>query len=53
MLAALCFRGEKLGNERIYRDQASVLVQLGVLNREKYPLLASRSPKRCSMRNLT
>ena len=32
MLAVVCFRGDKLYNEHIYWDQASVLVQIGLLD---------------------
>jgi len=30
LVAIVCFRGDKLYNEHIYWDQASVLVQIGV-----------------------
>jgi hypothetical protein len=51
-MAALCFCGEKLDNERIYRDQASVLVQpgglsklieMGKISSPAYPLEASHA----------
>lgn len=38
MLAVIRFRGDKLYNEYIYWDQASVLVQIGVLNPEGLPV---------------
>ena len=38
MLAVIRFRGDKLYNEHIYWDQASVLVQIGVLNPEGLPV---------------
>ena len=38
MLAVICFRGNKLYNEHIYWDQASVLVQIGVLDPTGLPV---------------
>lgn len=38
MLAVVRFRGDKLYNEHIYWDQASVLVQIGVLNSAGLPV---------------
>lgn len=38
LLAVVKFRGDKLYHEHIYWDQASVLVQLGVLNPEGLPV---------------
>ena len=34
----ICFRGDKLYNEHIYWDQASVLVQIGLLDEKLYPV---------------
>ncbi len=38
LLAVVCFRGDKLYNEHIYWDQASVLVQIGLLDEALYPV---------------
>ena len=38
MLAVICFRGDKLYHEHIYWDQASVLVQIGLLDPKLYPV---------------
>ena len=38
LLAVVCFRGDKLYNEHIYWDQASVLVQIGLLDEKLYPV---------------
>ena len=38
LLAVICFRGDKLYNEHIYWDQASVLVQIGLLDEKLYPV---------------
>ena len=38
LLAVICFRGDKLYNEHIYWDQASVLVQVGLLDEKLYPV---------------
>ncbi|MGF6768225.1 carboxymethylenebutenolidase [Paraburkholderia sp. GAS199] len=38
MLAVVCFRGDKLYNEHIYWDQASVLVQIGALDPTGLPV---------------
>lgn len=38
LLAVICFRGDKLYNEHIYWDQASVLVQVGLLDPALYPV---------------
>jgi carboxymethylenebutenolidase len=32
LVAIVCFRGDKLYNEHIYWDQASVMVQVGLLD---------------------
>ena len=38
LVAIVCFRGDKLYNEHIYWDQASVLVQIGVLDPDGLPV---------------
>jgi carboxymethylenebutenolidase len=38
LIAIVCFRGGKLYNEHIYWDQASVLVQIGLLDPTKLPV---------------
>ncbi|SAK42932.1 dienelactone hydrolase family protein [Caballeronia ptereochthonis] len=40
------FRGDKLYNEHIYWDQASVLVQIGVLNPEGLPVAGRQTAKK-------
>ncbi|AOI90453.1 dienelactone hydrolase family protein [Burkholderia pseudomultivorans] len=46
MLAVVCFRGDKLYNEHIYWDQASVLVQLGVLDPAGLPIAGIATAKK-------
>ena len=46
MLAVICFRGDKLYNEHIYWDQASVLVQIGVLDPAGLPVAGIASAKK-------
>ena len=38
LIAVVCFRGDKLYHEHIYWDQASVLVQIGVLDPTNLPV---------------
>ncbi len=38
LVAIICFRGDRLYNEHIYWDQASVLHQIGVLNAKGLPV---------------
>lgn len=38
LVAIVCFRGDKLYNEHIYWDQASVLVQIGLLDPTNLPV---------------
>jgi carboxymethylenebutenolidase len=38
LVAIVRFRGDKIYNEHIYWDQASVLVQIGVLDAKHYPI---------------
>jgi carboxymethylenebutenolidase len=46
LLAVICFRGDKLYNEHIYWDQASVLVQIGLLDPKLYPVAGIASAKK-------
>lgn len=46
MLAVVCFRGDKLYNEHIYWDQASVLVQIGVLDPKGLPIAGIETAKK-------
>ena len=46
MLAVICFRGDKLYNEHIYWDQASVLVQIGVLDPTGLPIAGIQTAKK-------
>lgn len=43
MVGIICFRGDKLYNEHIYWDQASVLVQLEVLDPHELPIAGSET----------
>jgi carboxymethylenebutenolidase len=46
MLAVVCFRGDKLYNEHIYWDQASVLVQVGLLDPAGLPVAGIESARK-------
>jgi len=46
LLAVVCFRGDKLYNEHIYWDQASVLVQIGLLDAKLYPVAGIETAKK-------
>ena len=46
LVAIVCFRGDKLYHEHIYWDQASVLVQLGLLEREGLPVVGVESAQK-------
>lgn len=46
MLAVVCFRGDKLYNEHIYWDQASVLVQVGLIDPKGLPVAGIESAKK-------
>ena len=46
MLAVIRFRGDKLYNEHIYWDQASVLVQIGVLDPTGLPVAGIQTAKK-------
>jgi carboxymethylenebutenolidase len=52
MLAVVCFRGDKLYNEHIYWDQASVLVQIGVLDPTGLPVAGIQTAKKMVDENL-
>ncbi len=49
MLAVVNFRGDKLYQEHIYWDQASVLVQIGLLDPTGLPVAGIETAKKCSM----
>lgn len=46
LIAIVCFRGDKLYNEHIYWDQASVLVQIGLLDASLYPVAGIDTAKK-------
>ncbi len=46
LVAIVCFRGGKLYNEHIYWDQASVLVQIGLLDANKLPIAGVDTAKK-------
>ena len=46
MLAVVCFRGDKLYNEHIYWDQASVLVQVGLIDPVGLPVAGIESARK-------
>ncbi|GAB7549395.1 dienelactone hydrolase family protein [Cupriavidus sp. 8B] len=46
LVAIVRFRGDKLYNEHIYWDQASVLVQIGLLERGNLPVVGVESAKK-------
>jgi carboxymethylenebutenolidase len=46
MLAVVCFRGDKLYNEHIYWDQASVLVQVGLIDPKGLPVAGIESARK-------
>lgn len=46
LVAIVCFRGNKLYHEHIYWDQASVLVQIGVLDPEGLPVAGVETAKK-------
>ena len=52
LVAIVCFRGGKLYNEHIYWDQASVLLQIGVLNANGLPVAGVESAKKLINENL-
>jgi carboxymethylenebutenolidase len=46
LVAIVRFRGDKLYNEHIYWDQASVLVQIGLLDPKKFPVAGIETAKK-------
>ncbi len=46
LVAIVCFRGDKLYNEHIYWDQASVLVQIGLLDAGLLPVAGVETAKK-------
>lgn len=46
LVAIVRFRGDKLYNEHIYWDQASVLVQIGLLERGNLPVVGAETAKK-------
>ncbi len=46
LVAIVCFRGDKLYNEHIYWDQASVLVQIGILDPKGLPVAGIETAKK-------
>jgi carboxymethylenebutenolidase len=52
LVAIVCFRGDKLYHEHIYWDQASVLVQLGLLERDGLPVVGVESAQKLLNENL-
>jgi carboxymethylenebutenolidase len=46
MVAVVCFRGDKLYHEHIYWDQASVLVQIGLLDPKGLPVAGVEATKK-------
>ncbi len=52
LVAIVCFRGNKLYHEHIYWDQASVLVQIGLLDRAGLPVVGIESAQKLVNENL-
>lgn len=46
LVAIVCFRGDKIYNEHIYWDQASVLTQLGLLDPQRLPTAGAVTAKK-------
>lgn len=46
LVGIICFRGDKLYNEHIYWDQASVLVQIGLLDPKLLPVAGIETAKK-------
>jgi carboxymethylenebutenolidase len=46
VVAIVGFRGDKLHHEHIYWDQASVLVQIGLIDRERLPVAGAETAKK-------
>jgi carboxymethylenebutenolidase len=52
IIAIVSFRGDKLYNEHIYWDQASVLVQIGLLDPKGLPVAGIEASKKLMDKNL-
>ena len=52
LVAIVCFRGDKLYNEHIYWDQASVLVQIGLLDAKGLPVAGVETANKLVDENL-
>ncbi len=52
LVAIINFRGDKLYHEHIYWDQASVLVQVGLLDAKLVPAAGSETAKKVLDKNL-
>ena len=50
LVAIVCFRGDKLYHEHIYWDQATVLVQIGLIDKGSLPVAGAEQGKSCSTR---
>ena len=48
LVAIVQFRGDKIFSEHIYWDQASVLVQIGVLDRKLYPVAGIETARKAT-----
>ncbi len=46
LVAIVCFRGDKIYNEHIYWDQASVLTQIGLLDADRLPTAGIATAKK-------
>ncbi len=46
MVAIVQFRGDKLCKEHLYWDQASLLSQVGILDKEKLPITGAEAAER-------
>ena len=52
LVAIVCFRGDKLYNEHIYWDQASVLVQIGLLDPKTLPVAGVETARKLVEKSL-
>jgi carboxymethylenebutenolidase len=52
VVAIVQFRDGKLAHEHIYWDQASVLVQIGLLNRDNLPVVGVAEARKVTDQNL-
>lgn len=52
LVAIVCFRGDKLYHEHIYWDQASVLVQIGLLDPKGLPVAGVETAKKLTNESL-